>query len=429
VSDSIPTTTPSKECLLDRIRFEPEREMQESIFRRFGVLEGQDSEDVRRQAVRSQDEIRATHLKIDERTAPRIHAQLEGARSALETELEIELYLENSVDINAAAYARPDASRPCLITLTSGAVRQFDDQQLRMLLGHEIGHLHYRHSTHSMEIGFAFLSRQRPDLLDARLRIWNRMMEISADRAELIASGNDFDAFFRTNLLLHTGLGPAQLNPSVDDILCQIGQIKRLKVKDQLGVAFDTHPLMPIRIRAAQVFNEAYSNWGDKALQYETEEEIGRLARLMDYETQDPAIVHQREFILAGGILLCKSDQEGEITDGEREMMEELVLPFTDDPDRQFKRIQTFDEAVALLTNAANWIAENLGQERYEIFNKLLEIAVADGDIDSAENKTLIDIADLLSIPAPVVEREVAERVRLRQAGENDTYQFDLRSH
>ena len=74
-------------CLLDRIRFAPEREMQESIFRRFGVLEGQDAEDARRQAVRNQDELRATRLKIDERTAPRIQAQLEGACSALDADL------------------------------------------------------------------------------------------------------------------------------------------------------------------------------------------------------------------------------------------------------------------------------------------------------------------------------------------------------
>ena len=104
-----------------------------------------------------------------------------------------ELYVSQTPFANAGAYGM---ERP-FIVLQSGVVSLLEDRELRVVLGHELGHVMSEHALYRtiLAILLAVGSRQLPFLAGAvflpiqlALMEWSRKSELSCDRAGLLAS-------------------------------------------------------------------------------------------------------------------------------------------------------------------------------------------------------------------------------------------------
>jgi Zn-dependent protease with chaperone function len=149
-------------------------------------------------------------IRVDHRQHPRLHRIFAEAGASLDIEQLPELYVEQSPLINAACIGM---SKP-FITITSRAVELLDDDELRNVFGHELGHYRSGHAVYRtmmviltrLMLNLAWLPVGAMVLrgIIAALHEWWRKAELSADRAGLLA-GQDPAAALRTHMKLAGG--------------------------------------------------------------------------------------------------------------------------------------------------------------------------------------------------------------------------------
>jgi hypothetical protein len=385
--------------LLDSVRFEPERAMQAHLLECFGVTAAAAAvpEDVRRVATRERDEQRASSTRLTTKLAPGLMALLDETMERLELKEKVELYVDPAPEINASAYCGYGEDDAWIVTVTSGAVRLLDDKQLQFLLGHELGHHAFGHGEFSEDLNLAYQNAPQSDLLTSRLRVLERLQELSADRAGAMAQGGEVAAAADALLRVHTGLGPEDLRLDLGVFLEEIERLEAFDIPDKIGLL--SHPLLPLRVRALQL----HLGPGDR------EQEVLALARMMDYEARDEKTVRSRDLLLAGGLLAAHSDGTEVLTDGERTRLVELILPFTDDPEGHLVRLGSREQAEELYMECAAWIRDNLGPERYDLFNQLVDVVLFDSKVTEEEREFLLLAAEHLEIPVRYVEKRLED--------------------
>ena len=385
--------------ILERARFQPEAEMRNRLVERFGLAEATSHipEDVRARSERSLREIRASMTRLTRGMASGLIRLVEETLDRLGLEPQVELLIEPTEGINASAYGILGDSGKHLISLTAGIVKQLTDEQLRCVLGHEIGHNAYGHAQFAEDIRLIYRDEDGvPELLGSHMFVLERLQEFSADRAGLVAVNNNVTTSSSMLLHVHTGLGPKDIHLDLDAFTDEIARLEAFDIPDRLGR--ESHPLLPLRIRALQIF----------AANPDDEEGVMELARMMDFEARDEAVVHNRNLLLAGGLLAAHADSDDELADDEREHLVELILPFSDDPEELLQSVGTIDQAGDLFTASATWIRENVGPERYEFMDKLISVVLCDDKVHEGEVQFLKQAATELEIPFSWVEKKLA---------------------
>ena len=134
-------------------------------------------------------------LKITENNFPDIYALLEEACFNLHLTIIPDLYIQQDFAINAFT----TGSENPMIVLNSGTVDLLSDEELLYVLGHEIGHIKSGHMLyHQMAMLLPYIAQLAGSVafgigkvvvkgLRYPLIHWNRMAELSADRAGLLA--------------------------------------------------------------------------------------------------------------------------------------------------------------------------------------------------------------------------------------------------
>ncbi len=384
--------------ILERARFQPEVKMRNRLIERFGLAEAASHipEDARARSERSLRETRASMTRLTRGMASGLIRLIEETLERLGLEPQVELLINPTEEINASAYGILGDSGKHLISLTAGIVKQLTDEQLRCVLGHEIGHNAYGHTQLGKDISLIYREEDEPELLESQRYVLRRLQEFSADRAGLVAVNNDVTTSAATLLHTHTGLGPEDIHLDLDAFTDEIARLEAFDIPDML--CREIHPLLPLRIRALQIF----------AANPDDEEGVMELARMMDFEARDEAVVHYRNLLLAGGLLAAHADSDDELADDEREHLVELILPFSDDPEALLDSIGTIDQASDLFAASTTWIRKNAGPERYEFMEKLVSVALCDDKAHEGEVRFLKQAATKLKIPFSWVEKKLA---------------------
>ncbi len=385
--------------MLDPIRFGPERDLIGSLFDRFG-LDVVIDHFVESGGVRSMyDAVLASELRLTRMIAPRLMDLLDAAREKLAFDEPLEMFVGQNPQVNAAAMHRMSGDEPHVLSLTSALVERMTDAELSFVLGHELGHLAYRH--YRARLADAAFGRsaggesKAPPLLLRRLESWDRMAEISADRAGFCAVDGNLEVAVSAFFKLQSGLGPEHLRFDIAAILEQLESLQKAS-RRELFAEF-SHPATPIRVRALQLFGEVRS--GQRTLGA-VDAEVAEIARLMDYAASEPLDVNAREFILAGGLLAAHADGDIEMDDAGWNTLVQLLLPVSADPEAEVARIKNRSEADEILEKSAAWLRDNAGEERFDLLRAIAHVTAADGHLSEAERAFLKHCAELLGVPA-----------------------------
>jgi Zn-dependent protease with chaperone function len=159
----------------------------------------------------------AAAVRVDHRQYPRVHKRYAEAASALDLPELPELFVMQSPWLGGKAIG---LDRP-FIVLNTASVAQLDDDELRCLLGHELGHVCSGHAVYKTIL--IVLSRWAANLswlpvgalalrgIIAAMMEWWRKAELSADRAGLLA-GQDPAAALRLLMKLAGGGDLSQID-------------------------------------------------------------------------------------------------------------------------------------------------------------------------------------------------------------------------
>jgi uncharacterized tellurite resistance protein B-like protein len=386
-------------AVLDPIRFRPEQALIDSLFDRFG-LDVLIDHYVETGGVRGLYEaVMASELRLTRVVAPRLVALLDRAREKLKFDEPLEMFVGQNPVVNAAAMHRISDEEPHVISLTSALVERMTDAELGFVLGHELGHLAFRH--YRARLAEAAFGRdaqdgsKAPPLLRRRLESWDRLAEISADRAGFSVIDGNLEVAVSAFFKLQSGLGPEHLRFDIAVFLEQLEALQKLS-RRELFAEF-SHPATPIRVRALQLFGEAGS--GGRALA-DVDAEVDTIAHLMDYAPSEPLDVNAREFILAAGLLAAYADGAEEMDETGWNTLVHLLLPVSADPEAEVARIKSRREAEKILAESSAWLRDNAGSERYDLLRGIAHVTAADGFLSPAEREFLKHCAELLGIPA-----------------------------
>ena len=142
--------------------------------------------------------VRLLHLgsaiRVDERQFPSLQRALSDAASTLDAPVIPELYVQAEPHFNAMTVG---LDRP-IIVINSGVVDLLDEEELRWILAHELGHAMSGHAVYRtillrlMNLSGVFYAVPLGGLglrmIIAGLMEWHRKSELSADRAGLLAT-------------------------------------------------------------------------------------------------------------------------------------------------------------------------------------------------------------------------------------------------
>jgi Zn-dependent protease with chaperone function len=203
-------------------------------------------------------------IKVDHRQYPRLHRLYAEAATSLDLAELPDLFVQNDRSLNAMAVGMKQP----FIVVNTGMLELADDEELRCLLGHELGHVLSGHAVYRTMIiiltSFALRLAWFPIGsvllygIIAALYEWWRKAELSADRAGLLAC-QDPAASLRLSMKLAGGGDLSEVDTTA--FLEQAADYERSgdlrdSVLKLLLVAFRSHP-MPVA-RAA-----AIRNWVD----------------------------------------------------------------------------------------------------------------------------------------------------------------------
>ena len=196
----------------------------------------------------------ASAVRVTPTQFPRVHALYGEACRTLDVAPEWPVYVQQDPVFNAAAYGM---EKP-FIMLNSSLVEAFDEDELRFVLAHEVGHILSGHVLYTTmmrllvmlaQMGFPIVGLAARAIL-VGLMEWHRKAELSCDRAGLLAV-QDPEPGLRAMLKFAGGSFAAQTN--LNDFIQQAEEYREggdiadqiFKVLNVLGA---THPFPVIRV-------------------------------------------------------------------------------------------------------------------------------------------------------------------------------------
>jgi len=201
----------------------------------------------------------ANAVRVGPTQFPRVHTAFTEVCATMDWEPRPDLFISQTPLVNAGAYGM---DRP-FIVLNSGALNLLDDEELRTILGHELGHVISGHALYRtilvilLEFGFRnlpFLAGIALLPIQIALLEWYRKSELSSDRSGLLAS-QDPVASMRMFMKLAGGGSIAEMN--LDAFMVQAKEYEQggdamdtvYKVLNTLGA---THPFHTLRAAELQ---------------------------------------------------------------------------------------------------------------------------------------------------------------------------------
>ena len=340
----------------------------------------------------------ATSVRLTKAMSPEIASMADECIEKLGVQLPLELFVYSSPQFNAACF-KPEDDR-LYVMFSSSLLEGFSSQELKFVMGHELGHHVYDH--HAIPIGYLLRGQQRPDpQLALELFAWSRYAEISADRAGAHCA-QDMDAVARSLFKLSSGLTSKIVEFSLDDFVKQVDDMKIDNQQPGQGAPqsdwFSTHPFSPLRVKVLKLFENS-ELYGGKQSKSVLELGVQSVLSLMEpsyLEAKSDTAVAMRRLLFAG--LIAVADAEDGISDEELEVFAQFFgkYAFSDKLDIE-KTKETLPGRIKEVLDKAS------ETQRMQVLHDMCHMAKTGGGVSKLERAVLDQVAEGLSIPSEFV--------------------------
>ena len=322
-------------------------------------------------------------FKVEQRLMAHLYDLLYAVKDKLAFQDPVDFYITGDSTVNAWTIASPREGEPHIVNINSGLLNIMTDDELRFVIGHELGHLINKNTEMMRLIGFIFPPNSNPPImLQYKIRLWEQLSELAADRYGYLAVENlntCLSAFFK----MTSGLDVSKINMQLDVYLEE--NLKRLEyfLHDR-GVSRDTHPVNPIRVHALNLFANSPD---EEALNKGMDEIITALLKL----SNDEVDYFLSYFIASAGLIAINID--GEVTREEIEVVLGNLASFQIFP-KQFLENVNQQTVVESFYSSIEDVMKRNPDAREGMFAYLISLLLADKTMTEQEVEFLFKIGE-----------------------------------
>mgnify|MGYP003546935111 FL=1 len=328
-------------------------------------------------------------FKVEEGTLSRYYNIFNEIKETLQFTEPVDFYITGDPSVNAFAIASQEEGEPNIINVNSSLIQLMTDDELRFVIGHEMGHLINKNATLVKLINFVFPHGATiPITLQYKIRLWQQLSELVADRFGYMAMPNlnvCISAFFK----MSSGLDFNKMDMKVEAFLED--NKKRLEYfRNDKGINFATHPINPIRVEALNQFSKSVFFNEKGTSKEDLESGMNELIEILLKVRNTELDSNMDKFIATAGLIIANCDEnisenEIDLIFSELSVLEIFPKTYLEDI-AQSDVVETFKESIKKLL-------ELNPETREAMLRYLISIALADKDINVKEVELIFNIA------------------------------------
>lgn len=239
-------------------------------------------------------------LKVDKELLPDFYQLCYDVKNKLNFEEDVDFYITGDSTVNAFSVAAEEEGEPHIVNVNSALFDLMTTDELKFVIGHELGHLINKDTALARLIRFVFPPEANvPVSLQYKIRLHDQLAELVADRYGYISTEN-LDVCVTAFFKLASGLDLAKMNVSIEALIADNNRRLEYFLKDK-GVSRASHPVNPIRVQALNLFATSTS---EEQLDEGMEELISILLKVGTCELDE----HTARFIASAGLIVANAD-------------------------------------------------------------------------------------------------------------------------
>ena len=256
-------------------------------------------------------------LKVEEDVFPNFYYLCQNVKEKLQFNDSIDFYVIPSPVCNADSIYSIDSEQPHIIRFNSAIFNIFSEEELRAVVGHEIGHLINGDTKIRALVNFVYPDPRDttpyPPYIALRKKLYDLLAELSADRYGYLACEN-LEACISMSYKFASGLDLQKMSVNIANLVMH--NEERLKSLSDNGVyTWDgEHPTVPIRIKALSLFANAKT---------QTELNAGMETIIEEFRERDEYDRDFAQFAASAGLLVASLDNT--IDDNEKAKIIETI--------------------------------------------------------------------------------------------------------
>lgn len=242
-------------------------------------------------------------MKVDEKLLGNFYHLCMDVKRRLAFDEPVDFYVTGDASINAFSIASEDENHPHIVNVNSELFNLMSEDELKFVVGHELGHLINHDTALRRLINFVYPPQetQIPITLQYKIHLHDNLAELVADRYGYIACGN-LDACVTAFFKMASGLDLEKMQVSIEDLLQDNSKHLEYFLKGG-GMSHFDHPVNPIRVQAINLFANARN-------QQELEDGISELIQILLKVGNNPLDEPMSVFVATAGIITAKIDGE-----------------------------------------------------------------------------------------------------------------------
>jgi Zn-dependent protease with chaperone function/uncharacterized tellurite resistance protein B-like protein len=340
-------------------------------------------------------------LKVQSDLLPDFYALCQEVKQRLIFTEPVDFYITGDASVNAFSLAAEDKGEPHIVNVNSALFDLMTQDELRFVIGHELGHLINRDTALSRLINFVFPPNSNvPVSLQYKIRLHAQLAELVADRYGFMAT-ESMDVCVTAFFKMASGLDLAKMNVSLDALIADNNRRLEYFLKDK-GVSRASHPVNPIRVQALNLFANAAS---EEELKQGMDELISILLKVGDTELDE----HLARFIASAGIIVAMADKE--VHEEEFNQILDSLASLKIFP-RQFLDEIAEGDVGGTFNQAVGGILNLDPSMRQGLLEYMIHITMSDKKIAAEEVELLYHFGDNIGFSEKEVAASIAEAIQ-----------------
>lgn len=330
--------------------------------------------------------LQGSSLKVQPTTLPKFYKLCREVQEKLGYKEKLDFYITGDAQVNACASLGGDDDLPSIVNINSGLFNLMTEDEIKYVIGHEIGHIINKDSLIDKLWNFVYpteeIEQKRcPVFLKNRLTLFNKIAELGADRYGYMANEN-LEACITAVFKLSSGLYLQNLDISLNGLLEENEKcLQTFLGRSGTKILGGSHPVNPIRIHALELF-----------VNCKTQKELneGMISIVDNLQEFGWSNFHDAlaRFNASAGVLMAEID--GEIDKYEERYILNMVAPFSLFPERTIKDIRKRDLRKVMAESAAT-IEELNPNSTIDLLGYLVKLALIDDRLDERELGLIYD--------------------------------------